>query len=131
TKCDAACLGYSEANQQTVNHLIKEAVPVTVSISIVAFLMWIIGGVLLGVTAAVFKGSWLDRGLVALTLVIYALPVFFVGGFLLKYVSLKWQLTDLPEYVPLGDGIWAWFTGLLLPAITLALFYMAGYVRMT
>jgi peptide/nickel transport system permease protein len=131
TECAAPCLGYSEANQQTVNHLIKEAVPVTVSISIVAFLMWIIGGVLLGVTAAVFKGSLWDRGLVGITLVVYALPVFFVGAFLLKYVALKWQLVDYPAYVPFSDGPWAWFSGLLLPAITLALFYMAAYVRMT
>lgn len=131
TQCDAPCLGYSESNQKTVNELIKNSIPITVSISIVAFLMWIIGGVLIGVTAAVFKGSYLDRGLVALTLVVYAMPVFFVGAFLLKFVSLKWQLTDLPEYVPLTEGPWAWFTGLLLPAITLALFYMAAYVRMT
>jgi len=131
TECHAPCLGYSEANQVTVNTLIKEAVPVTVSVSIVAFLMWITFGVLLGVTAAVFKGGLLDRGLVGLTLVIYAMPVFFVGGFLLKYVALKWQITSYPAFVPFGEGPWAWFTGLLLPAITLALFYMAGYVRMT
>jgi len=131
TECAAPCLGYSESNQKTVNALIKDAVPVTVSISIVAFLMWITFGILLGVTAAVFKGSYLDRGLVGLTLMIYALPVFFVGGFLLKYVALKWQVVRYPAYVPLADGPWNWFMGLLLPAITLALFYMAGYVRMT
>src|SRR5690349_5473694 len=93
THCSAPCFGYSEANQKTVNEMVKEAYPITLSVSVVAFVLWIIGGVLLGVTAAVFKGSYLDRGLVAVTLVIYALPVFFVGGFLLKYVALKWQIT--------------------------------------
>lgn len=131
TECAAPCLGYSESNQKTVNALIKDAIPVTVSLSIVAFIMWITFGVLLGVTAAVFKGGYLDRGLVALTLVIYAMPVFFVGGFLLKYVALKWQLVRYPAYASLGDGAWAWFAGLMLPAMTLALFYMAAYVRMT
>jgi len=129
--CDAPCLGYSESNQRTVNDLIKEAVPVTVSVAIVAFIFWITFGILLGVTAAVYKGSYLDRGLVGLTLVVYALPVFFVGGFLLKYVAFKWHIVRNPEYVPFTDGPWNWFMGLLLPAITLALFYMAGYVRMT
>lgn len=132
TTCAAPCLGYSESKQETVNALVKDAIPVTVSLSIVAFIMWITFGVLLGVTAAVFKGSYLDRGLVALTLVIYAMPVFFVGGFLLKYVALKWRLVPYPEYNPLGEhGPWTWFIGLLLPAVTLALFYMAAYVRMT
>lgn len=131
THCAAPCLGYSEGNQQTVNALISKAIPVTVSVSIVAFVLWITFGVLLGVTAAIFKGSWLDRGLVAMTLVVYALPVFFIGNFLLKYVSVKWQLLDRPVYVPITDGAISWFTALLLPAITLALFYMAAYVRMT
>src|SRR5690349_1756693 len=49
TKCAAPCLGYSEANQQTVNTLIKEAIPITVSLSVVAFILWITFGVLLGV----------------------------------------------------------------------------------
>lgn len=131
TQCDAPCLGYSEGKQQTVNELIKEAVPVTVSLSIVAFILWITFGVLLGVTAAVFKGSYFDRGLVGLALVVYALPVFFTGGFLLKYFALKWQIVPYPEYHPISEGPWAWFVGLMLPAITLSLFYMAAYVRMT
>jgi peptide/nickel transport system permease protein len=131
THCAAPCLGYSESRQQTVNSLIKDAIPVTVSVSIVAFVVWIFFGVLLGVTAAVFKGSLTDRGLVAATLVIYAMPTFFVGNFLLKYVALKWQAVRYPEYTPITSGVWNWFTGLLLPAVTLALFFMAGYVRMT
>ncbi len=132
TKCDAPCLGYSNSSQKTVNSLIGEAAPVTVSISIVAFILWIFFGVLLGVIAAVFKGRLLDRGLVALTLVIYAMPVFFVGSFLLKFLALKWQMVPYPRYVSIADGgVGGWLTGLMLPAVTLALFYMAAYVRMT
>jgi peptide/nickel transport system permease protein len=131
THCAAPCLGYSESEQRTVNSMIGEAIPVTVSISVVAFILWIVVGVLLGVVAAVFKGRLADRGLVAATLVIYAMPTFFVGNFLLKYVALKWQLVAYPAFIPLTDGVWSWFTGLLLPAVTLALFFMAGYVRMT
>jgi len=131
THCAAPCLGYSEAEQKTVNSLVTAAIPVTVSISVVAFVLWIFFGVLLGVTAAVFKGRLLDRGLVAITLVIYAMPVFFVGGFLLKYVALKWNLVEYPRYAPMSDGVFSWLSSLTLPAITLALFFMAAYVRMT
>jgi peptide/nickel transport system permease protein len=131
THCPPGCLGYSESQQKSVNTLIKEAFPVTLSVSLLAFGLWIFFGVLLGVIAAVFKGRLLDRGLVALTLVIYAMPVFFVGNFLLTYVALKWQLVRYPVYTPIADGVGLWFTGLLLPAVTLALFYMAAYVRIT
>lgn len=130
--CQAPCLGYSVASQRTVNSILAEAAPVTISISIVAFILWIVFGVLFGVIAAIYRGRWLDRGLVGATLVIYAMPVFFVGDLLLLYAALRWQLIRYPQYVPLTQGgPWNWFMGLILPALTLALFYMAAYVRIT
>ena len=86
---------------------------------------------LFGVIAAVSKGRWLDRILVGVTLVVYALPTFFVGTFLLQYVAIKWKAFPYPSYSPPQDGIWPWLVSLTLPALTLALFYMAAYVRIT
>jgi peptide/nickel transport system permease protein len=74
----------------------------------------------------------IDRGIVALSLVFYAFPAFFIGLFLLKFLAIKWQWVAIPEYTPIADGGLAlWLQGLLLPGLTLALLYMAGYVRMT
>jgi len=129
--CDAPCLGYSQRQSSTVNDLVAEAAPATFSLSITAFTMWIVVGIGVGIIAAVFKGRLLDRVLVALTLVVYALPVFFIGNFFLQYISIKWQLFPYPRYAPIEDGIGPWFIGLILPAITLALFFMAAYVRFT
>jgi peptide/nickel transport system permease protein len=61
----------------------------------------------------------------------FAFPTFFIGLLLLKFVSIRWGIVDLPTYTPITDNPWLWATGLLLPAITLALVYMAGYIRMT
>jgi peptide/nickel transport system permease protein len=92
THCEAPCFGYSHLNARTVNDLIWEAAPVTVSLAVVALVMWLIGGVLFGILAAITKGSFLDRGIVGLTLIAYAFPSFFIGVFLLKYVVVKWQV---------------------------------------
>jgi peptide/nickel transport system permease protein len=130
--CAAPCLGYSQHDALTVNADIAKYAPVTISLAIYAFIFWILFGVLFGVLAAVFKGKWLDRIIVGVTLVVYALPTFFVGTFLLQFVAIKWQLVPYPSYVSIADGgVVAWFTGLFLPALTLALFYMAAYVRIT
>jgi peptide/nickel transport system permease protein len=130
--CAAPCLGYSRVNQVTVGEEIKEAFPVSLSLAIFAFIMWILGGVALGVIAAVTKGSIVDRGLVGLSLVFYAFPTFFIGLFLLKFLAIKWGLTGVPEYVPIAEGgVGTWLSNLFLPSLTLALFFMAGYVRMT
>jgi peptide/nickel transport system permease protein len=94
--------------------------------------MWITGGILFGVTAAVRKGTIIDRGIVGVSLIFFAFPTFFVGLFLYKFIAIKWQIVPIPEYVSIADGgVLTWLSGLLLPSLTLALFYMAGYVRMT
>jgi peptide/nickel transport system permease protein len=130
--CTAPCFGYSRVNQMTVSEEIKEAFPVSLSLAIVAFVMWIVGGITLGVIAAVMKGTIVDRGLVGFALVFYAFPTFFVGLFLLKFLAIKWQIVGVPDYVPIAEGgIGTWLSNLLLPALTLALFFMAGYVRMS
>jgi peptide/nickel transport system permease protein len=131
--CAAPCLGYSQSDQKTVNQLLVKAAGPTISLAIVSFVIWIFFGVLIGVLAAVFKGRWLDRIVVGSTLVVYALPVFVIGTFLLQYVAIKWQLYPYPRFEPLREpaDLIPWLTGILLPALTLALFFMAAYVRYT
>ncbi len=130
--CPAPCLGYSRVQNETVNTLVKDAFPISLSLALLAFIMWIAGGVLFGVIAALRKGSLVDRGIVGTSLVFFAFPTFFTGLFLYKFVAIKWQIVRIPEYVSMADGgVLIWLSGLLLPSLTLALFYMAGYVRMT
>lgn len=132
THCSAPCLGYSMFNAKTVNEMVGQALPVTASLAVVALVMWLIGGVLFGVMAAINQGSFLDRGLVGSTLVIYAFPSFAIAVFLLNYVAITWGLVPYPKYTTIADGgLFAWFGNLLLPALTLALLFLAGYTRMT
>jgi peptide/nickel transport system permease protein len=132
TDCPAPCFGYSVVNTETVNQLMKEAFPVSLSISLAALVFWLFFGILFGVIAAVKRGTIIDRGIVAFALVLYAFPAFFIGLFLLKFVAIKWQWVDVPVYSPIAEaGVGTWLTSLLLPGITLAVLYMAGYVRMT
>jgi peptide/nickel transport system permease protein len=130
--CPAPCLGYSVLQNATVNSLLATAFPVSLSLALAAFIMWITGGIVFGVIAALRKGTIIDRGIVGISLVFFAFPTFFVGLFLYKFVAIKWEIVPVPNYVSISDGgVFAWLDGLFLPGLTLALFYMAGYVRMT
>lgn len=132
THCSAPCFGYSVEEQQTVNQLIGTAAPVSISVGVLAVIIWILFGILLGVTAAVFKGTLIDRGVVGASLALYAFPTFFIGGLLLNFVAIKWKLYPVPSYTSIADGgVFLWLQNLLLPALTLAVFYMAAYVRMS
>lgn len=131
TRCDAPCLGWSHLNGRTVNELLAEAAPVTVSLALVAMGVWAVGGVGLGLLAARWPGSVLDRGVVGVTTLAYAFPAFFVGTFALRYLVVRWGWLPYPEYQPLSQGVLEWLGGLLLPASVLGLVFVGGYVRLT
>ena len=81
----------------TVNAVIKDAFPVSLSLALVAFIMWIAGGVVFGVIAAVTKGHHhRPRHRRRSSLVFYAFPTFFIGLFLYKFVAIKWQMVADP-----------------------------------
>ncbi|MGN6722558.1 MAG: ABC transporter permease [Marmoricola sp.] len=130
--CSAPCLGYSVINAQNVGTELKTAAPVSLSVGLLAFIIWIVGGVVLGAIAAVFKGRWIDKLIVGSSLFFFAFPVFWIGGFLLEFVAIKWGWLPPPSYISIADGgFGGWLSNLWLPAITLALFSMAAYVRIT
>ena len=131
THCDAPSLGYSTVKTKCVTDIVKEALPITASIAIAAFLLWIVTGVLFGIIAALNRGRWPDRFLVGLALVGYSVPSFFIGVLLLTFVSIKWQLWPLPVYTPLTENPALWAQGLVLPALALAAVFAASYVRLT
>jgi peptide/nickel transport system permease protein len=130
-RCDAPCLGYTPLLSSRVSDLLLEKAPVSASLAIAAFIMWMVVGVSAGVVAALKKGTLLDRTLVGTTLVFYAFPTFFIGLFVYNYVALVWQLVPVPAYTPFSESPALWLQGLFLPALTLALIYIASYVRLT
>ena len=131
THCDAPSLGYSTVKTKCVTDIVKESLPITASIAIAAFILWIVTGVLFGIIAALNRGRWPDRLLVGLALVGYSVPSFFIGVLLLTFVSIKWQLWPLPVYTPLTENPALWAQGLVLPALALAAVFAASYVRLT
>lgn len=129
--CPAPCLGYSFVRQEPVTNLVADGFPVTLSIALGGFVLWMLIGVAGGCLAAVHHGRLLDRTVVAASLLAYSLPTFFIGLLLLTFVSIRWRLIPTPGYWPLSDGPLLWAQGLVLPWVTLALVFAAGYVRLT
>lgn len=130
-------LGFSYPQQRTVASLILERLPSTLLLTVSAFVLAIVLGILLGVVAARRHGTVIDRIATVLALCFYATPIFWVGLMLVLVfgVWLNW----LPSF---GDHtVGANLTGLdavvdrlrhlVLPTITLGLFYMAVYARLT
>ena len=85
--CDAPSLGYSFRVGECVTPLILSRLPVTIYLSLGAFVLWMLGGVLLGIFAALRRGRWQERLTMGAALVGYSFPTFFIGLLFLFFVS--------------------------------------------
>jgi len=129
--CPAPCLGYSTTQHRTINDMVSEAWPISLSIAIGAFILWMALGIGGGILAALNKGRWIDRTIVGTALVGFSVPTFFVGLVLLTFPAILWGWVPIPDYVPFTQDPIGWAANLILPWITLAVFFAASYVRLT
>lgn len=130
-------LGFSYRQQQPVAKLIADRLPATLLLTGSAFVLSLIFGVVLGALTARKAGSWLDSAITVVALVFYATPLYWLAmmAVLLFTVQMNW----LPGfgYMTVGSGLsglslaWDIAQHLVLPSLTLALFFMAVYARMT
>jgi len=130
-------LGFSYRQQRPVWNILAERLPATLVLTLTAFLLALAAGVALGTLAAITVGTWADSAITVVALLAYATPIYWIGLMLSLLFSI--QLGWLPAfgYETIGAG----YTGLahaadvtqhlVLPVVTLALFYMAGYARLT
>ena len=130
-------LGFSYRQQQPVGKLIMERLPATLLLTGTAFALSLLFGVTLGALSARRAGTWVDSSITVVALVFYATPLYWLA--LMAVLVFTVQFDWLPGFgfSTVGSGLtgvalaWDVAQHLLLPALTLALFYMAVYARMT
>ena len=129
--CPFPCFGYSFRNQQPVWPQLMSDAPVTVSLAIGAAVLWLTGGVAVGVLSALRQGTLFDRFSMGVALAGVSLPVFFTGLISLTLFSYKWQVFPNVHYVAITANPVQWARNLVLPWVTLAFLYAALYARIT
>lgn len=107
---------------RNVNEILADALPVSLTLGIFALVLAIVGGVSIGILAAVRRGGLIDWLGFALGLVGISLPTFVVAGALLLLFSVT--LTWFPA------GQWTSPRDMILPGIALSLMPMAYIARL-
>ena len=129
-------LGYSFQYQLPVTTLILERLPATLLLMLSALFVAIAVGVALGVLAARFRGRWIDNAVSVGALVVYATPVFWLGLMLIVFFSIQLGILpsggmrDIRAETTGIAGVLEVARHLVLPAATMALFYVAIYTRL-
>jgi peptide/nickel transport system permease protein len=130
-------LGFSHRQQRPVADLILERLPATLLLTLTAFVFAIVSGILMGLLAARRVGTVADSLVTVMALTFYATPIFWVGLMLVLVFSvwLDWLpsfgMNTVDAHYHGLAAVWDTAHYLVLPALTLGLFYMAVYTRLT
>ena len=129
-------LGYSYYSSAPVRQLLLSRLPVTVSLSLGAAVLWLVAGVGVGVAAARRPRSVTDQAGTVFVLTGLSMPTFLVGLLLIYFLFFRLHLAGVDlfpagGYVPLSQDPAGWAQHLLLPWITLAVVIAATYSRLT
>lgn len=129
-------LGFSWRHNMPVFDLILERLGPTLLLMSATLILSVGVGILLGLMAAMRVGSWRDTMISILAIVSYATPLFWAGLMLILIFSIKldWlPATGMENVIMFYEG-WDRVVDiaqhLILPAVTLSLFYLALYTRL-
>jgi peptide/nickel transport system permease protein len=130
-------LGVSPRYNQPVADLIAARIPNTLSLMGCALVFALAIGITLGAIMASFAGRLPDKVLSVVSLLFYSIPSFWIGLMLIVLFSVKLGWLPSGGAQTIGAGFTGWDAladrarHQVLPAVSLALFYIAIYARLT
>ncbi len=114
--------GISMYFKTDVAPLIFSKLETTLMLAVYALAVALAISVPLGVLAAIYKNSWIDRLCLAVAVVGQAMPNFFFALILIMLFSISWRLLPVS-----GSGTWQHF---VMPAITLGYYAAPAFMRL-
>lgn len=115
-------LGQSIYFKTDVGKLIFTKLETTLLLAVYALAFALLISVPLGVLAAIYKNSWIDRVCLAVAVVGQAMPNFFFALILIMLFSITWRMLPVS-----GSDTWQHF---VMPAITLGYYAAPAFMRL-
>ncbi|MGE3620208.1 MAG: ABC transporter permease [Acidimicrobiia bacterium] len=123
-------LGTSFRSNRPVVDAIRERLPVTLELAVLALLVALVVAIPLGVLAAAHAGRRFDRVILLLTSISISSPAFLTGLVLSYLLALRWDLVPVTGWVRLSEDLAENLRTAALPAVTLAIGEAAVFIRM-
>ncbi|HWG98782.1 MAG TPA: ABC transporter permease [Pilimelia sp.] len=113
--------GTSWRDFQPVTEQIALRVPVTLSVVVAATALAAVLGTAVGVASALRPGGVLDRGLKLASVVLFALPGFWLSLVLVQWFAIRLQWFPAVGYVSPDRSVTGWLQSITLPSVSLAI----------
>ena len=124
-------LGTSIFTNLPVTRLIAQRIEPTLALTVCALLVSVAVAVPLGVVAAARVGTWIDRAVMAFSVLGFSVPVFVLAYVLILTFSIELEWLPVQGYRPIREGVWEWLRHLILPSMALSTVYIALIARIT
>lgn len=124
-------LGTSIFTNLPVTELILQRVEPTLSLALTTMLFAICVAVPLGTVAGATAGSWLDRTLMAVSVIGFSVPAFVLGYCMIYLFSLQLGWLPVQGFTSISEGVLPFLRSIALPTVTLGLAYMVLIARIT
>lgn len=115
---------------------IKERLPVTLSLNIIALVLEFGLAIPIGIMAAVYRDTWLDKGITVFVFIGFAVPTFWLALLLMYFFGVKLNWLPISGLHTLGyeayswaDRLWDLAKHLILPVCVASFGSLAGVSR--
>jgi peptide/nickel transport system permease protein len=117
--------------KKTVAELIRDRLEPTAALAVCTMLLAVSIAVPLGVVAAVWRGTWIDRLVMGCCVLGFSVPVFVIGYALIYLFAIELAWLPVQGYQRISEGFGGFLERLMLPSVTLAVIYIALIARIT
>ena len=124
-------LGTSIFTNLPVTRLIGQRIEPTLSLTLLTLAISLLVAIPLGVIAAAKAGTWIDRAVMAFSVVGFSVPVFVIAYVLILVFSIELDWLPVQGYRSFREDLWEWLRHLILPSIALGTVYIALIARIT
>ncbi len=124
-------LGISKAGGATISSLIAGRLYNTMLLAAIVAVISVPVSVMLGLLAAMYPGTWIDRVLTFGTLSLISVPEFFIATFMVLILAVKLQWLPAIANISGDETYLELLRGLAMPLITLIIVVAAQMIRMT
>jgi peptide/nickel transport system permease protein len=124
-------LGTSIFTNLPVTHLIAQRIEPTLALTVCTLIVAVLFAVPLGVIAAARAGTWIDRSVMAFSVLGFSVPVFVLAYILILVFSIGLDWLPVQGYRSIREDFWDWLRHLILPSIALGTVYIALIARIT
>jgi peptide/nickel transport system permease protein len=123
--------GTSIISGAPVSRLIADRIEPTVSLALSTITLSVIVAVPLGALAAARQGTWVDRAVIAISVVGFSVPVFVIAYGLIQIFAVELRWLPVQGFISISSGLSEFAQRMIMPTLALTFLYVALIARIT